>query len=200
MRKALALAVGVLATSVLVASLLAGSAAVFGLRAPPKSPTIESPATEPVWTETRWPYPIDQWGTGRAFVCAASDCGSKVELFIRPKIGYCNCATGVADDEELERVGDTALISPKVQPQGRGRVIKAGWMKGLSRAYQVADRHDGVLSVAYNDECDVVAAVATFGGGDAAKVERAVMTFLNSNPMVLWAKKELGLEFFQRSW
>jgi len=26
------------------------------------------------------------------------------------------------------------------------------------------------------------------------------MAFLNSNPMVLWAKKELGLEFMRRDW
>jgi hypothetical protein len=173
MRKVLALAAGVLGASV-----LAGSAAVFGVR-----PVAVSVAMKPVWTEANWPFPIDQWGIGKAFVCAPSD-----------------CATGVADDDELERVGDTSLISPTVRAQGSGRPIKAGWMRGLSRSYWASDRDAGLLSIAYNDECDVVAAVATFGRGEPAAVERAVVTFLNSDPMVLWAKRELGLEFISRSW
>jgi len=57
-----------------------------------------------------------------------------------------------------------------------------------------------LLSVAYNDECDVVVALATFGNGDPAVIEPAVVDFLKSNPMVLWAKKELGLEFVRREW
>jgi len=28
----------------------------------------------------------------------------------------------------------------------------------------------------------------------------AVIAFLNSNPVVLWAKKELGAEFVRREW
>ena len=58
----------------------------------------------------------------------------------------------------------------------------------------------GLLSVAFNDECDVVVALATFGDGDPAKIEPAVSGFLKSTPMVLWAKKELGLEFVRRDW
>ena len=26
-------------------------------------------ALHPQWTEVQWPFPIDQWGTGRAFRC-----------------------------------------------------------------------------------------------------------------------------------
>jgi hypothetical protein len=57
-----------------------------------------------------------------------------------------------------------------------------------------------VLSVAFNDKCDVVAAVARLDGGDAAAIAPQIIAFLNSNPMVLWAKKELGLEFVRREW
>ena len=55
-------------------------------------------------------------------------------------------------------------------------------------------------AVAANDECDVVVALAMLGDGDSGVAEPAVMAFLNSNPMVLWAKKELGLEFMRRDW
>ena len=57
-----------------------------------------------------------------------------------------------------------------------------------------------LLSVAANDECDVVVALAMLGDGDSGVAAPAVMAFLNSIPMVLWAKKELGLEFMRRDW
>ncbi|MEA2839255.1 MAG: hypothetical protein QOF41_585 [Methylobacteriaceae bacterium] len=60
----------------------------------------------PVWSEAKWPFSIDQWGTGKAFRCEATDCGGEISVYLRPKIGFCNCTTGVADDEELERVAD----------------------------------------------------------------------------------------------
>jgi hypothetical protein len=177
--------------------LVAGSVAVFGLRAP-----VDPSAVEPAWTEVKWPFPLDQWGIGKAFVCMPADCGSKVDVYVRPKIGFCNCSTGVSDDAELERVGDTDLVSADVAPLGPGRPIKVGWMEGLVRAYRVsgATADKRLLSVAFNDECDVVVAVAALGNGDPAAAGPAIMAFLNSKPMVLWAKKELGLEFVSRKW
>jgi hypothetical protein len=46
----------------------------------------------------------------------------------------------------------------------------------------------------------VVVAVASLGKADPDAVAPAVLSFLNSTPMVLWAKKELGLEFVRREW
>jgi hypothetical protein len=31
-------------------------------------------------------------------------------LYLRVKVGFCNCTTGIADHEELEVVGDVDLI------------------------------------------------------------------------------------------
>ncbi len=28
------------------------------------------------WVEVAWPFPLDQWGTGRAFRCGAADSSS----------------------------------------------------------------------------------------------------------------------------
>jgi hypothetical protein len=186
---------GALAGVVAIASvgIMVAFANVSSVRGP-KGPG----SMQPVWTEAQWPFPMDQWGVGKAFVCGAADCGTHVTLTVRPKIGYCNCATGVADDAELERVGDNDLLRVKAEPRGRGRPIKIGWMSGLSRVYSAADA--GVVSVAYNDECDVVVALASFAKTDASAVERAVIDFLGSRPMVLWAKAELGLEFVRRDW
>jgi hypothetical protein len=179
------------------AGLMAGSVAVFGVRAPTNPSTVE-----PVWSEVKWPFLLDQWGIGKAFTCQAADCGVKVDVFIRPKIGFCNCSTGVSDDTELERVADTELVSPNTRPVGASRPVKIGWMNGLVRPYWVSDGEasETLLSVAFNDECDVVVAVAALGDGDRTVIEPAVIAFLNSNPMVLWAKKELGLEYVRRDW
>jgi hypothetical protein len=192
-----------LALALLGIAILAGSAAFLALRAPAKLASAEHVvAKEPVFTEAKWPFPLDQWGSGRAFVCNPADCGTKVTLYIRPKVGFCNCATGVADDPELERVSDIDLVARQSQPRGPGRPVKVGWMFGRSRAYAAADRgiNENLLSVAFNDECDVVVALATLGDGDPAIVEPGVLAFLNSTPMVLWTKKELGLEFVRRDW
>jgi hypothetical protein len=192
MKRAAAFAIAVVGIG-----LMAASAAVFGVR-PPANPS----AIEPVWTDAKWPFLLDQWGIGKAFVCEPADCGVKIDVYVRPKIGFCNCATGVSDDTELERVADTDLVSRKFQPLGPSRPVKVGWMQGLSRPYRALDENTGerLLSVAFNDECDVVVALATLGNAEPAVIEPAVIAFLNTTPMVLWAKKELGLEFVRRDW
>ena len=71
----------------------------------------------PVWLEVPWSFPIDQWGKGKAFTCKAADCGTAVTVYVRAKIGFCNCSTGVADDEELDR------ISGALPPQALQTVV-----------------------------------------------------------------------------
>ena len=199
-----------LAAGIAAMIVIAGSAAVWGLRAPVTGGEATGGVTgggvagslEPVWTEAKWPFLLDQWGIGKAFVCQPADCGVRIDVFIRPKIGFCNCNTGVSDDNELERVADTDLISATVRPAGPSSPVKVGWMHGLSRVYQVSSDKAGerLLSVAFNDDCDVVVALASLGKADPAAAAPAVLAFLKSTPMVLWAKKELGLEFVRREW
>jgi hypothetical protein len=184
--------------------MVAGCAAVLGFRAPAMrgETAARAGAMAPVWTETRWPFLLDQWGIGKAWVCQAADCGIRIEVFIRPKIGFCNCTTGVSDDTELERVADTDLVSPMVRPLGPAQPVKVGWMFGLGRTYRVSDQtpDERLLSVAFNDACDVVVALASLGKADPAAAAPAVVAFLNTPPVVLWVKKELGLEFVRREW
>ena len=147
----------------------------------------------PVWTEVMWPFPTDQWGEGWAYQCKAADCGVDVSLYLRPKIGFCNCQTGVADDPELDRVGDIDLIGDEKAALGPGRAIKVQWMKGRSRGYQVsAPSAKSVLSVAFNNKCDVIVATVVAGNQPVAQ-EQAVLDFLNSDMMRQWAEGVLGL-------
>ncbi|HLH90362.1 MAG TPA: hypothetical protein VKX28_18070 [Xanthobacteraceae bacterium] len=190
-------------TIAIVAGVIAagGGVAVLAQRmaAPARaSVSVAQPAAaeikRPAFTEIKWPFLMDQWGLGRAFRCDAAVCGAKVEVYVRPKIGFCNCTTGVADDEELERVGDMELIGEQFKASSDGHPIAVAWMKGRSRPYDVAGRASGsTLALAFNDHCDVIVATAVVTDGPAARVEPAVLAFLNSDTVVNWAKQALGL-------
>ncbi|MCC6775440.1 MAG: hypothetical protein IT537_02215 [Hyphomicrobiales bacterium] len=153
-----------------------------------------SPTSAASWGEIKWPFPIDQWGTGRAFRCSAADCGASVELYLRPKLGFCNCATGVSDDAELDRVGDLELLSDKFEGLAEGRAVAVAWMQGRSRPYRVAIPYAPsrtALAIAFNDKCDVI--VVTVLTEQVTAGERAALLFLNSDLVRRWAERELGL-------
>jgi hypothetical protein len=142
------------------------------------------------WRETAWPYGRDQFGSGKAYTTGATT------VTYRAKIGFCNCATGVSDDEELERIGDVALVGDtlhvEMKPRSPGRAIMVGQMKGRARAY-ASPGADGtaMLSIAFNDRCDVVVATAT--GGDVATGGAEALAFLNSPSVLAWVGDALGL-------
>jgi hypothetical protein len=147
----------------------------------------------PVWTESTWPFPVDQFGGGWAFQCKAADCGTNVKLYLRPKIGFCNCQTGVADDEELDRVGDVDLVGSGGSALGAGRPIAVRSMKGRSRGYKVgAPLAKAVLSIAFNSRCDVTVATVV-ADGDPVVQEQAVLDFLNSDLVMRRIEEVLGL-------
>jgi hypothetical protein len=183
----------VIVLAVALAGLLAGDAMTVGLK-PQSSDTAKvMPAA---WSEIKWPFPLDQWGTGRAFQCSAGDCGSEVNLYLRPKLGFCNCTTGVSDDTELDRVGDLELLSDKFEGLSDGRAISVGWMKGRSRPYHVTVRYGAprtALAIAFNDKCDVVVATVVAERSRIPAAERAAIEFLNGDPVLRWVEKELGL-------
>jgi hypothetical protein len=174
-------------------ALLAGDAATIGFGQPPGA---AKPARTPVWNEVKWPFPLDQWGTGRAFVCGAADCGTEVSVYIRPKLGFCNCTTGVSDDDELDRVGDLDLYSDKFKGLSEGHAIAVGWMKGRSRPYHIDMRYGAprtALAIAFNDKCDVVVATVAAERAQLALAERAALALLNSDRVLRWTEAELGL-------
>jgi hypothetical protein len=156
---------------------------------------IAASPPHPRWGEIAWPFAIDEWGRGKAYRCRAADCGGDVNVYIRAKIGFCNCSTGVADDAELERLSDFHLIAGRVSAERDGRPISVGWMTGRSRSYEITGSPRGersALSIAYNDGCDAIVASAVTDHGRPAQIEPAVLAFLNGQPMVAWAKAALG--------
>ena len=79
------------AITVVAASLLSAVAAalVWSGQPYPRAATT----SQPTWTEVAWPFPIDQWGKGKAFRCKAADCGAEVTIYLRAKLGSCDCTT-----------------------------------------------------------------------------------------------------------
>ena len=171
-------------------ALVLGSAAAITLLS--SKPAAES--QQPVWTELAWPFPVDQWGKGKAYACRATDCGAEIRIFLRAKIGFCNCVTGVSDDTELDRMSDFELVGAAV-PLASGREIDVGHMHGRSRTYRFVGSRHGKTAIAavFNDRCDMVAATAVVAHEHPASIEPAVIAFLNSPTVLRWAEITLGI-------
>ena len=169
-----------------VACTLSGVAAVQYVRSGPA-------VAGPNWHEIAWPFPRDGWPAGRAFRCDAESCGSAVELYVRPKIGFCNCDTGVADDYEVDRVSDLDLMSQRFAPQQAGKVIRISDMTGRVRSYHLwmvdGSKHSAV-GFALSHRCDLMVAVAQ-GEGNAEGVQRAAVAFLQTDDMTHWMSAAL---------
>jgi hypothetical protein len=140
------------------------------------------------WREIAWPFPRDGWPAGRAFHCDVKACGEEVELYVRPKIGFCNCDSGVADDDEVDRVADLDLMSDRFVPLEPGVVTQIADMRGRLRTYDLnmsdGSRHAAV-GIAVSHRCDLLVAVA-HGNADAPAVQRAALAFLGTSGMARW--------------
>jgi hypothetical protein len=150
-------------------------------------------SAQPSWSEVPWPFPMDQWGKGKAFACK-SGCSAEVTVYVRAKIGFCNCSTGVSDDDELDRISDYDLFDNKLAALAPGKAIAVAWMKGRARAFTIAGRGTrSALSVGFNDRCDAIIATAVVAASRPDGAEQPVLDFLNSPTVLRWAEVTLGL-------
>jgi hypothetical protein len=140
------------------------------------------------WREIAWPFPRDGWPAGRAFRCDAALCGEAIELYVRPKIGFCNCDSGVADDDEVDRVADLDLISERFVAIEPGNVVQVAGMRGRIRNYRLR-MQDGswhsAAGLAVSRRCDLLVAVAR-GKGGVTGVQRAALGFLAKDDLTQW--------------
>jgi hypothetical protein len=141
------------------------------------------------WQEIAWPFPRDGWPAGRAFRCGAGACGD-VEVYVRPKKGFCNCDTGVADDDEVDRVADLDLMSERFAPREAGHVIRVADMPGRLRTYDL-DKQDGshrtAIGIAVSHRCDLLVAVVQ-GRGPTRDLQRVALEFLGASEMTGWMR------------
>jgi hypothetical protein len=167
------------------------------LAAPSPNERARAQTMYPAWTEVTWPFLLDQWGTGRAFTCQATNCGSSVSIYLRAKVGFCSCSTGVADDDEIDRVGDLDLLGESRTALASGNPIRVGWMAGRERTFLVeGPLHSKkvALEIAVSNKCDAVVATVVSERQLAPDIEQAALRFLGGDTVLRWAEASTGLE------
>ncbi len=140
------------------------------------------------WREITWPFPRDGWPAGRAFRCRSASCVEDSEIYLRAKLGFCNCETGVADDDEVDRVADLDLISPRFAPREPGRVVRLAELNGRARSYDLqsgAATAGTAVGFALSHRCDLMVAVIK---GKAAEplLQQAAQQFLDAHDVRRW--------------
>jgi hypothetical protein len=176
----------VIASAIVALGALSGAAAYQ--HAAPRQNEQKQDGQKGGWQEIAWPFPRDGWPAGKAFRCGVAACGGEVELYVRPKMGFCNCDRGVADDDEVDRVADLDLLSAHFAPLAPGDLVRVADMPGRIRAYGLkmsgGSPHIAV-GVAVSRRCDLLVAVAR-GKGDADEVQRAALAFLATSEITRW--------------
>jgi hypothetical protein len=151
-------------------------------------------APSPAWQEIAWPFPRDGWPAGRAFRCGDARCAG-LEVYVRPKIGFCNCDAGVADDDEVDRVADIDLISPRFAPLAAGTTVRLADMAGRVRAYQLQmpDQARRVaVGIAVSHRCDLFVAVVQ-GAGTASEIQLMAATLIETNEIRQWVRTAMQM-------
>jgi hypothetical protein len=173
-------------------SIIAGAVLALGVLSSVAAVQYAAPPADarraPAWREIAWPFPRDGWPAGRAFRCVSAACGGTAEIYVRPNLGFCNCGTGVADDDEVDRVADIDLISARFAPLAPGKVVRIAELSGRSRSYDLdmpgGARHAAV-GIALSHSCDLLVAVAQ-GDGRPSELHRAALEFLASHEISHW--------------
>jgi hypothetical protein len=146
------------------------------------------------WQEIVWPYPRDGWPPGRAYHCSVASCGDELDLYVRPKLGFCNCDSGVADDDEVDRVADLDLVSDRFVPLEAGKVIRVADLHGRLRDYEL-QMPDGsrrtAIGIAASRRCDLMVAVVV-GKIAASGYQKQALDFLASKVMASWINASLA--------
>lgn len=180
------------------AGLLAVGVMLVLKRDPLQQPLALDPAAG--WTEIAWPLSPTPWWPSKAFVCKSATCGGEMTLYVRVKVGFCNCAEGIADDAELERIGDFADLSRRHEPLADGKPIVLDGLKGRSRPYRMqvlgtSGRSVRGIVVGLNSGCDAVVATGVQAQlrEDLSSAEAAISIFLESAPVRQWTRSALGL-------
>jgi hypothetical protein len=148
----------------------------------------------PAFREIAWPFPRDGWPAGRAFRCSGGRCEG-IEVYVRPKLGFCNCEIGVADDDEVDRVSDLDLINPSFAPLHPGEPIRVAAMAGRVRAYELKmpDKvPHAAVGIAVSHRCDLLVGVA-HGAAAATDVQAAATALLDSDEIRRWVQSAMQL-------
>ena len=106
---------------------------------------------------------------------------------------FCRCATGVSDDDEIDRVGDVELIGTDYKPLAAGHAVTAATMSGRARLFAVVQPLQPaktILTIALANKCDAI--VATIAAESDAQVvqETNALAFLRSAGVQQWVEAQ----------
>jgi hypothetical protein len=152
-----------------------------------------APIVDPdsAWREAAWPFFRDAWPQGRAFRCDAAHCGEEVMVYARVKRGMCDCVAGVADDEDLERVSDAGLLTPRMTPEGSGEATDIAGLKTRLRHYRL-EGGAALAVLAGGRNCNAFVAMATARHDLNPQAMEAVQGLLKTPAMSRWVGKQGG--------
>ncbi len=152
-----------------------------------------SPPSGPTFHNADWSLPIDPWGPGQAFTCTATACGHEVRLFARTKVGFCNCYNGVADDTEIDRIGDVDLHGEDFTPTSPGTDTSLGPLSGRARRFTLSlplGQTRQVLSIVVATDCKAVIATLVSDEPITPQAEQAARTLLAGDPFQHWVANQ----------
>jgi len=113
------------------------------------------------WSETEWPFLRDQWGKGQAWRCEGAGCGDDARLYLRSKVGFCDCFNHVDDDDDVDRLTDFDFIgSDRVIPLGAGRKLAVANNPARLRTFRLEGKERSVHAMAVVVAVDCEARVA----------------------------------------
>jgi len=141
------------------------------------------------WRAAAWPFAADAWPEGRAYHCDAANCGAELDLYIRPKIGFCDCYRGVADDDEIDRVGDLAMLSPSYTPTRPGTAVSVAGITGRARPFLITApprANSYAIGIALSRRCDAIVATVLSDSPISPTGEARALELIDSPEIRAW--------------
>jgi hypothetical protein len=169
----------------LIAVLATATAAKLGSASPDRNHPL-------TWHETAWNLPLDNWGQGRVWQASGPN-GDELHLFARTKTGFCNCFNGIADDTEIDRIGDVDLHGDNFTPSAPGQATSLGELNGRKRLFAASQRFSGtrhVLSIVAATDCKAVVATLVSDQAISPAIEASAVAVLTGETFRRWADNQ----------
>jgi hypothetical protein len=141
------------------------------------------------WTEADWKMPLDNWGQGHAWR-ATGPGGTEILLYARTKTGFCNCFSGIADDTEIDRIGDVDLHGDNFIATAPGEPTSVGDLQGRKRSFRARNHWSGtrhVLSIVTATDCKAVVATLVSNEVIPPEAEASAVALLTGDTFRRWA-------------
>ncbi len=149
----------------------------------------------PDWQEIAWPFGRDAWPAGRAFRCGSAACGGEQEVYLRPKVGLCNCTRGITGDAEVDGVSDMDMLTDDFVPRAAGQPVAMGGLDGIARPYSLhlsGGRQRNAAGIALSHRCDLVVAASVGDSAGQAAALQAIAGLLSRPDIGKWLEQQFG--------